>query len=674
MAEKLIKEDLKITDEGKLYEVKNGTWVEYEYVIFDKKKCYIYNGNYIPIEHLMCVHFLDGKLGGFSVRHVDKNIQNNELSNLVIVNHYNYKSTEEFIKECKKVYGDDYDYSNVIYITNRLPVCIKCNKCGYTFSMTPYHHLNRKHGCPNCKNLKNKLNSKNFVYSTFSSNYDILNFPKNYKNKETCFVKFRCKKCGEIFERSAEYLTDEHPNGICPNCDTNLNVITYEECLEESKKYKTIHEFKNGNYSLYKKSKKEEWLNDFNWLENDTNSYYDSRIFCIYCFKFPDNHCYVGLTSNLKNRVKGHNSDSSSAVYEYHIKSGLKIPEIKVLENDLLPIDAQIREDYWRNYFSGKGWIMLNKAKTGELSGSLGPHPTITKSILLDEIDDCPTLKDVKNKSYSLYYTLKTHYKDLGEQIYGKGCFNNKTEMSLEEAISIAKKCKNIKKLYNTSSVAYNLLHNNEDELKKIYPNSYKFHTLKAAEEYVKNNKLANKHSYPSWIIYTLGKYDKLINYFGKIKVKCTKDNFKKEVDTVLTYNTIKELKCNNRRLFSIFLKNGLLYKIFDEKTKKIKNKIDDFDELTKNILFLDETSKNISPLKKKSKAVQKHSKKNKHFIKSFKTFENAEKLAKECESRTEFCVKYSWAYEMFRIEGKLDDYFPRSVHSVAYKKKHGIL
>lgn len=57
MAEKLIKEDLKITDEGKLYEVKNGTWVEYEYVIFDKKKCYIYNGNYIPIEHLMCVHF-----------------------------------------------------------------------------------------------------------------------------------------------------------------------------------------------------------------------------------------------------------------------------------------------------------------------------------------------------------------------------------------------------------------------------------------------------------------------------------------------------------------------------------------------------------------------------------------------------------------------------------------
>ena len=38
MEEKLIKEDLKITDEGKLYELKNGTWVEYEYVIFDKKE------------------------------------------------------------------------------------------------------------------------------------------------------------------------------------------------------------------------------------------------------------------------------------------------------------------------------------------------------------------------------------------------------------------------------------------------------------------------------------------------------------------------------------------------------------------------------------------------------------------------------------------------------------
>ena len=44
MTEKLIKEDLKITDERKLYELKEGTWLEYEYTIFDKKKCYIYNG------------------------------------------------------------------------------------------------------------------------------------------------------------------------------------------------------------------------------------------------------------------------------------------------------------------------------------------------------------------------------------------------------------------------------------------------------------------------------------------------------------------------------------------------------------------------------------------------------------------------------------------------------
>ena len=54
MEEKLIKEDLKITDEGKLYELRNGTWVEYEYVIFDKKKCSEKMGNLMIIFQGLC--------------------------------------------------------------------------------------------------------------------------------------------------------------------------------------------------------------------------------------------------------------------------------------------------------------------------------------------------------------------------------------------------------------------------------------------------------------------------------------------------------------------------------------------------------------------------------------------------------------------------------------------
>lgn len=45
---------------------------------------------------------------------------------------------------------------------------------------------------------------------------------------------------------------------------------TKERCIEESKKYKTMKEFKNHcSSNAYKASKKNNWLDDFTWLEKD---------------------------------------------------------------------------------------------------------------------------------------------------------------------------------------------------------------------------------------------------------------------------------------------------------------------------------------------------------------------------------------------------------------------
>ena len=62
-------------------------------------------------------------------------------------------NTVNFIEECKKIHGDKYDYSKVLYKNNRTPVIIICSKHG-EFYQIPYCHSisTKRHGCPHCIN------------------------------------------------------------------------------------------------------------------------------------------------------------------------------------------------------------------------------------------------------------------------------------------------------------------------------------------------------------------------------------------------------------------------------------------------------------------------------------------------------------------------------------------
>lgn len=60
-----------------------------------------------------------------------------------------------FEKEARKVHGDLYDYSAVVYAGRKKPVTILCPAHG-AFSQTPGHHLSRAHGCPECSHHRSK--------------------------------------------------------------------------------------------------------------------------------------------------------------------------------------------------------------------------------------------------------------------------------------------------------------------------------------------------------------------------------------------------------------------------------------------------------------------------------------------------------------------------------------
>lgn len=59
------------------------------------------------------------------------------------------KTTEEFIRESKKVHKERYDYSNVIYKNNSSKVKIICKSCKNEFCQIPTDHINGS-GCPSC--------------------------------------------------------------------------------------------------------------------------------------------------------------------------------------------------------------------------------------------------------------------------------------------------------------------------------------------------------------------------------------------------------------------------------------------------------------------------------------------------------------------------------------------
>lgn len=139
------------------------------------------------------------------------------------------KTTEEFIKESKKINGNKYDYSKTVYINAKTKVIITCPKHG-DFLQNPNLHISQKCGCPKCSYGENRgITSQEFsnkVNSIF--NGKIIVKPENFINwnkqvTATCILHgdfktypehllkgFACKKCrNDLLRKSAEQFIKE---------------------------------------------------------------------------------------------------------------------------------------------------------------------------------------------------------------------------------------------------------------------------------------------------------------------------------------------------------------------------------------------------------------------------------------------------------------------------------
>ena len=61
------------------------------------------------------------------------------------------KSSNEFVGMALSIHGDNYDYSQTVYVNAKTKVKIKCNRCNHSFFQLPRGHLYEKSGCPCCR-------------------------------------------------------------------------------------------------------------------------------------------------------------------------------------------------------------------------------------------------------------------------------------------------------------------------------------------------------------------------------------------------------------------------------------------------------------------------------------------------------------------------------------------
>ena len=195
-----------------------------------------------------------------------------------------------------------------------------------------------------------------------------------------------------------------------------------ERCFNAAKSCETIKEFSTKYNTAYIKSITHGWRKKYLWLKPTEKYDLNEPIYCIYIYEDKENEqCYIGLTKNLAKRKSSHKKrefykrkDGTiyrhyDSVRQYFFDIHKEIPEPSVLEEHLTAKEAQEREDFWCQYYKSNGWKLINKAKTGNGSSSIGGYPEKwTDEALIKLASDFTTPEQLKKKHSWAYKCIRT--------------------------------------------------------------------------------------------------------------------------------------------------------------------------------------------------------------------------------------------------------------------------
>lgn len=146
---------------------------------------------------------------------------------------------------------------------------------------------------------------------------------------------------------------------------------TKEECFEKAKLCETKQEFRKKYYNHFQKAYKSGWLEEYVWFNENRTDPYNEKLDNVYAYFFNEHHSvYIGRTIRPEVRNKEHHK--KGAVYNFAKEHNAEIPEMTILLSGINPIEGQGKEDYFKNEYKKEGWNIINIAATGIGVGSLG--------------------------------------------------------------------------------------------------------------------------------------------------------------------------------------------------------------------------------------------------------------------------------------------------------------
>lgn len=131
------------------------------------------------------------------------------------------KTTDEFISEIENIFGNDYDYSEVEYVNNKVKVKLSCKEHG-VFYRPPLDLINGK-GCPKCGRLRSwdgrRTTTEQIIQRAKEKHGDRYDYSETEYILSHIPIKIHCNKCGNDFYQNPH----AHVKGQgCPICNRNL--------------------------------------------------------------------------------------------------------------------------------------------------------------------------------------------------------------------------------------------------------------------------------------------------------------------------------------------------------------------------------------------------------------------------------------------------------------------
>ena len=126
---------------------------------------------------------------------------------------------EDFIEKARRVHGDFYDYSFVVYTNNHTTVDIVCPKHGH-FKQVPASHLSGR-GCPSCghEKISEKIakTQEEFINGAIAVHGDRYDYSNTRYVREKKKVEITCKVHGVFLQEPGVHLSGHG----CPRCNSS---------------------------------------------------------------------------------------------------------------------------------------------------------------------------------------------------------------------------------------------------------------------------------------------------------------------------------------------------------------------------------------------------------------------------------------------------------------------